>query len=135
MNLPEDSLSVLKIGTAPPLPFADRSFDVVITNSVLEFIRSSREQYVRDWYRVLKIGGFLVISTENCWFPRDYYTDMWLPRLRRKQAKKKNMPYGASYLEIRKWIKSNGGYFKDISSRLLKNSSSPRRMPGSRILY
>lgn len=122
LDLPEHSVSTVKIGAFPPLPFTDSSFDVVIVNSVLEFIPSNREQYIHEWCRVLKPEGFLVISTENGWFPRDYYTRMWLPRLRRKQAIKSNAPYGASYLEIRKWIKSNGGAFKDISRQNHFNS-------------
>lgn len=122
LNLPEDSVSVIQIGASPPLPFADRSFDVVIVNSVLEFIPLNREQYIRDWCRVLDYEGFLVISTENGWFPRDYYTRMWLPRLRRRYAMKNNAPYGASYLEIKKWVRSDGVPFRDISRQNHFNS-------------
>jgi SAM-dependent methyltransferase len=41
------------------LPFADHSVDTVFSSHCLEHIAEEREA-IRDWFRVLKIGGFLV---------------------------------------------------------------------------
>ncbi len=41
------------------LPFADRSVDTVYSSHCLEHI-DAYQDVLRDWYRVLKIGGFLV---------------------------------------------------------------------------
>lgn len=48
----------------PPLPFADGSFDCVISFQVIEHIRRDRD-FVREVARVLKPGGCLIISTPN----------------------------------------------------------------------
>ena len=41
------------------LPFADNSVDAVYSSHCLEHI-SAYQDTLRDWYRVLKIGGFIV---------------------------------------------------------------------------
>jgi len=49
-------------------PFDDCTFDVVSANQVIEHV-SDTDHFVRDIYRVLKPGGYGVISTNNlaCW--------------------------------------------------------------------
>jgi SAM-dependent methyltransferase len=42
------------------LPFADGSQDAILASHVLEHIGNSRE-VLADWYRVLRIGGYLVL--------------------------------------------------------------------------
>lgn len=97
-------LRLLQAGPDPGLPFADRQFDCVIVNSVLEFIPSGRQAHVRDWVRLLRPSGLLVVSAENGWFPRDYYTGMPLTRLRRRHCIARNLPYGPTWLELRRWV-------------------------------
>ena len=48
----------------PPLPFADGTFDCVITFQVVEHIRRDGE-FIREIARVLKPGGRLLITTPN----------------------------------------------------------------------
>jgi len=48
------------------LPFDDGSVDTVFTSHVLEHIENFVE-VIRDWYRVLKVGGFIV-----CIVPHQY---------------------------------------------------------------
>ena len=48
----------------PPLPFADASFDWVITFQVIEHIRRDGE-FVRELHRVLRPGGQLTATTPN----------------------------------------------------------------------
>ncbi|MBA2642250.1 MAG: class I SAM-dependent methyltransferase [Actinobacteria bacterium] len=46
------------------LPFADASFDVVVSNQVIEHL-SDTDTFVREIRRVLRSGGLAVTSTEN----------------------------------------------------------------------
>ncbi|MCL2561096.1 MAG: class I SAM-dependent methyltransferase [Rikenellaceae bacterium] len=48
----------------PPLDFADRSFDCVVTFQVVEHIRRDSE-LLREIWRVLRPSGLLIISTPN----------------------------------------------------------------------
>ena len=53
-----------KEGVVPPLPFADESFDYVVSFQVIEHIKRDKE-FVREVYRVLKKGGKFIVSTPN----------------------------------------------------------------------
>ena len=48
----------------PPLPFADESFDYVVSFQVIEHIKHDKE-FVREVRRVLKKGGKFIVSTPN----------------------------------------------------------------------
>lgn len=50
--------------TVPPLPFADESFDYVVSFQVIEHIKCDKE-FVREVRRVLKKGGKFIVSTPN----------------------------------------------------------------------
>jgi ubiquinone/menaquinone biosynthesis C-methylase UbiE len=62
----------VKDGDARHLPFADASFDVVLSGLVLHNISSAadREQAVREIARVLKPGGYVALVDIN--YTRDY---------------------------------------------------------------
>ena len=53
-----------KEGVVPPLPFADESFDYVVSFQVIEHIKRDKE-LVREVHRVLKRGGKFIVSTPN----------------------------------------------------------------------
>lgn len=103
-GIKEDAFQPMLVGTKPGLPFQNCSFDIVITNSVLEFIPFQREEYISDLLRLIKPGGIFVVSTENGLFPIDYYTGQWFPLFRRRNAIAKNHPYGLTYFELLRWI-------------------------------
>lgn len=68
--------------TVPPLPFADESFDYVVSFQVIEHIKRDKE-FVREVHRVLKKGGKFIVSTpnrpmsltRNPWHVREYTAD------------------------------------------------------------
>jgi len=49
---------------AEGFPFPDKSFDVVVSNQVIEHLHDT-DLFVRECHRVLVPGGLLVFSTEN----------------------------------------------------------------------
>jgi methionine biosynthesis protein MetW len=46
------------------LPFSDETFDVVHASRVIEHL-SNTDLFIRELYRVLKFGGYVVMSTPN----------------------------------------------------------------------
>lgn len=114
-GLDDQRVRTVEVGIDPGLPFADASFDIVTCNSVFEFIPSRRGEYVRELVRVLRPGGHLVISTENGLYPVDYYTRRLFPLFRRAQMQHLNLPYGMTYFELRRWVKSSGRRLVDRS--------------------
>lgn len=66
-----------QVGHAGQVPFADGSFDVVYTNSLLEHV-PDWEACLDEWLRVLAPGGLLWIETTNALCPSQNEF-RWLP--------------------------------------------------------
>jgi SAM-dependent methyltransferase len=64
-------------GDGLALPFADASFDLVLSHSVIEHVHSA-ERYLSECHRVLRRGGHLYLSTA----PYLSFAGAHLPRLR-----------------------------------------------------
>jgi SAM-dependent methyltransferase len=87
----EDRVSVLAIPKAPQLPFPDHAFDLVVCNSVLEYVPSPvREATLKELDRVLRRGGLvIVLGTSNRLWARELHSRRWFVnyvpgRLRRR---------------------------------------------------
>ena len=47
-----------------PWPFEDGDFDLIVSNQVLEHLPNT-DHFFRELYRVLKLGGYAIVSTPN----------------------------------------------------------------------
>ncbi len=72
---------VFAIGLGESLPFADRSFDLVTLNQVMEHV-SDQVSVLREAVRVLKDGGAIYIASPNYLrFYEPHYKVKWFPLL------------------------------------------------------
>ena len=55
------------------LPFKDASFDIVVSNQVLEHVHST-DNFVKECRRVLKDGGICIASTPNLATPHNIFS-------------------------------------------------------------
>lgn len=82
-----DKIRFLHVPDTRTMPFADRTFDLVSCNSVLEYVPVDFLGHVqREIDRVLKKGGLIaVVGTSNRLWPREVHTGNWcsnyLPRI------------------------------------------------------
>jgi len=60
---------------AVALTIPDNTFDLVISNQVLEHVFSGR-RHIEETKRVLKDRGKLLLTTPNWWFPFDFHYDL-----------------------------------------------------------
>lgn len=60
----EKGINVVNTDLNAPLPYVDNYFDVVHANQVIEHLHNT-DNFVSEIYRILKPGGYAVISTEN----------------------------------------------------------------------
>jgi SAM-dependent methyltransferase len=57
-------ISVVSADLGAPLPFEDQAFDAVVSNQVIEHLFDT-DLFLAEAFRVLKVGGVVVTSTEN----------------------------------------------------------------------
>ncbi len=80
---PEDGVSAWVFADGRQLPFADKSFDLVFSNSVIEHVGSmaSQKQFADE---IQRVGRTHWVQTPNRWFPVEPHllTPLihWLPR-------------------------------------------------------
>jgi ubiquinone/menaquinone biosynthesis C-methylase UbiE len=82
------------------LPFADASFDLAVSISVLEFISTdeARIDFLREMKRVVRPGGHVYLSTPNRVRLREFHSRRWFGDLRRVDG----FPWASSGLSIRR---------------------------------
>jgi len=82
---PTARISIRHAPDTSALAFADGEFSFVLTNGVLEHIPQPRDVYIRELWRLVALGGHLMISeTPNKYWPKDTHTtglwfNHWLP--------------------------------------------------------
>ncbi len=64
------------VGSATDIPLGDAGFDTIVSTEVLEHVPDPQKA-LREMYRVLKPGGYLILSTPMYWprheMPYDYF--------------------------------------------------------------
>jgi SAM-dependent methyltransferase len=68
-------------GAGERLPFPDRTFDLVLSNEVIEHVRDDRAA-LAEMLRVLRPGGRAVIFCPNRWYPVEQHGVYWRGRYR-----------------------------------------------------
>lgn len=81
------------LGEAESLPFAEESFDAIITSEVIEHI-FDKEKAIRQMHRVLKHGGRLFISTPARPMVEFWNNLFWLPQQAKRLFKPKRTSTG-----------------------------------------
>lgn len=66
-------------GAGEQLPFADGSFDLVLSNEVIEHVQDDRAA-VAEMVRVLRPGGRAIIFCPNRWYPVEQHGIYWRGR-------------------------------------------------------
>jgi SAM-dependent methyltransferase len=99
-GLAPPAVEFLRVVPGEPLPFADGSFDLVTTVSVLEFITepAQRDRVVADLRRLVAPGGHLFISTPRV-AVRQYHSRRLLGDFRRGDG----MPWSSPRRQTARW--------------------------------
>jgi len=63
-------------GAGEKLPFPSNSFDLILSNEVIEHVADDH-QAVREMVRVLKVGGRIVLFCPNRWYPFETHGTYW----------------------------------------------------------
>ena len=79
-------IEVSQVSLMEPLPFENESFDVIIHNQVMHHLTINEgpdkflhvRKYLKEFYRVLKVGGVLLIN--NC-TPRQHNSHWWVKHM------------------------------------------------------
>ena len=124
------------------LPFADQSFDVVISNHVIDHVgdRHAQSHHLSEIYRVLKKNGVGYFSVFNRWMiVEPHYQLMflsWLPRnfrTRYLQLRKRGDFYDCEPLtkrELETLFKDNKLVYRNICTRALRETLSIEKNHG-----
>lgn len=75
--LPSAQGIVQAVGEA--VPFANNSFDFILSNEVIEHVDNDR-QTVAEMVRILKPGGRIIIFCPNRWYPVEQHGIFWRGR-------------------------------------------------------
>jgi SAM-dependent methyltransferase len=75
------SLPNIRVAGAEELPYADRTFDMVLLHEVLEHVRDDGAA-LREACRVTRSGGRVVVFVPNRWYPFETHGVFWRRRYR-----------------------------------------------------
>lgn len=116
------------VGDGCRTTFADRSFDIVFSNSVIEHVGGleRQQEFARECRRC---GSAFFVQTPNKWFPVDTHTLLpfahWFPRLFKKLIR-----FSPRFL----FFKADPGDLADFSNmRLLGKRDLQQLFPGAEI--
>lgn len=124
-------------GNALLLPFQDKTFDICLSNAVIEHIKNF-EDHIKEVYRVLKSGSLAYFYTRNRiwpydshtrsyfiqWFPHRYLEMYWNATVGFKHKKNLSL-WPVTYPRLRKVLKKQG--FKIVADVKSDFLNRPRR--------
>jgi len=111
--------------TDPRLPFPDKSFDIVLSNHVIEHVGDTPEQrlHVSEIHRVLRDDGLVYLATATRWLVMEPHYHLpflsWFPRplaglyLRATRRGKDYDCYLPSHRRVRNLLAANGFRWKE----------------------
>lgn len=80
------------IASASRLPFKDNSYDIVLCTEVIEHVEDQKKAF-NEMFRVLKKGGYLVITTPNKLF-KPFFDLLSLTKIRGYQGNENWLSFG-----------------------------------------
>jgi len=139
VTTPDRACFELVIAETAQLPFADRSFDLILSNHVIAYLRDP-QRHVREIARLLKPGGVAYVATPNRYFPFEPHTKTplvhWLPGplyrwVMRWLTGRSDAYHVPGYWELRAWFEAAALQSQDYTMRII---NAPERfyMPASR---
>jgi hypothetical protein len=135
LNMPRAGPAAV-FGDGRALPFADRSFDIVFSNSVIEHV-GDRESQERFAHEVARVGRGYWVQTPNYWFPVEQHllTPLihWLPESWQRRLVPRMTIWGAisrASDDQRRFYFEH--YLRDV--RLLTAPEFGELFPGARIV-
>lgn len=75
-DLPQNPLAQIHISETGQMSSEDAAYDLVLSTQVLEHV-TSPVAYLREAHRVLRPGGYLLLSTHGHWMYHPDPTDFW----------------------------------------------------------
>jgi SAM-dependent methyltransferase len=75
-DLAENPAAEARVGESGEIDVPSESADLVLSTQVLEHVTDPKF-YLREAWRVLRPGGFLLLSTHGCWKYHPHPTDFW----------------------------------------------------------
>ena len=118
------------------LPFADRSFDIVFSNSVIEHVgdAASQEKFARE---VARVGRGYWVQTPNRWFPVEQHLLTpfihWLPKFCQRAI----VPHGTVWGALAHVSPDRRRFYLEhylAGTRLLDSRELQRLFPDARLI-
>lgn len=117
------------------LPFADKSFDIVVYNMVMEHLAKPSEQMLQlhEIYRVLRKRGCCYVAQPNRIFPMEAHTRIWflhwLPdrvwfRLAKLMGRYQENIYLHGYFKLKKMFRDAGFHYDEYTAKIIADPAA-----------
>lgn len=119
------------IAAGEPLPFAEGSFDLCTTVSVLEFVTTDagRSFFASELVRVTRPGGHIFVATPTPWRLREFHSRRWLGN----QLKRDGFPWSSTEPAVRAMFR--GCEPISIVRHDLERLAERHRLPGTPLIF
>ena len=101
------------VGDAARLNYPEGRFDVVLCLGMLEYVHDEAA-VVREFVRVLKPGGLLILSGCNAWSPHNAWDRLIYQRVTRTKISATSVHQYHTVRDYRKWLCAQGMALQDL---------------------